>query len=78
MNLSDAIRVKIYNLLEKNGVNVWYVCKKSGVPCSTITTFLNGKTKLLKIDNILHICEAFDMTLSEFFADEVFNDVFSE
>ncbi len=78
MSLSDAIRVKIYNLLEENGVNVWYVCKKSGVPCSTITTFLNGKTKLLKIDNILHICEAFDITLSEFFEDKIFNDVFSE
>ncbi len=78
MSLSDAIRVKIYNLLEENGVNVWYVCKKSRVPCSTITTFLNGKTKLLKIDNILHICEAFDITLSEFFEDKIFNDVFSE
>ncbi len=78
MELSDAIRVKFYKLLEENGVNIWYVCKKSGIPCSTITTFLNGKTKLLKLDNILHICEAFNITLSEFFADEVFNDVVSE
>lgn len=76
MDLSDAIRVKIYNLLKENNVNVWYVCKKSGIPCSTITTFLNGKTKLLKIDNILHICEAFDISLGEFFSDEVFKDIY--
>lgn len=78
MDLSDAIRLKIYNLLQEHNVNIWYVCKESGIPCSTITTFLNGKTKMIRIDNILHICEAFNITLSEFFGDEVFNNVKSD
>ncbi len=78
MQLSDAIRLKVNNLLKEHDVNIWYVCKESGIPCSTITTFLNGKTKLLKLDTLLHICEVFNLTLSEFFADNLFNDVESD
>ena len=48
------------------------------VVISTITTFLNGKTKLLKLDTLLHICEVFNLTLSEFFSDNIFNDVESD
>ena len=72
MQLSDANRLKINNLVKDNNVNVWYICKNTGIPCSTITTFLNGKTKLPQIDTLLYICEAFNITLSEFFNDDVF------
>ena len=78
MQLSDSIRLKVNNLLKEHDVNIWYVCKESGIPCSTITTFLNGKTKLLKLDTLLHICEVFNLTLSEFFSDNIFNDVESD
>ncbi len=54
-------------------MNVWKFCKMSGVPCSTISTFMSGKTELLKIDNLLHICEGFNITLREFFSDEMFD-----
>ena len=78
MQLSDAIRLKINKLIKDNNVNVWSICKYSGIPCSTLTTFLNGKTKLLKIDTLLHICEVFNVTLSDFFNDELFIEVESE
>ena len=78
MQLSDAIRLKINKLIKDNNVNVWYICKYSGIPCSSLTTFLNGKTKLLKIDTLLHICEVFNVTLSDFFNDELFIEVESE
>jgi len=75
MELSNAIRLRINNLMKNNNVNVWYIVKQSGIPCSTLTTFLNGKTQLLKIDTLLHVCEAFSITLAEFFSDEIFKDV---
>lgn len=78
MQLSDAIRLKINNLMKDKNVNVWYICKNTAIPCSTITTFLNGKTKLPQIDTLLYICEAFNITLSEFFNDDVFKDVESD
>lgn len=75
MNLSEAIRKRIAILLKEKGWKIWALCKETGVPCSTITTFMNGKTSLIKLDTLLHICEGFVITLGEFFSHPVFKDV---
>lgn len=75
MNLSEAIRKRIAILLKEKGWKIWDLCKETGVPCSTITTFINGKTSLIKLDTLLHICEGFRITLSDFFNHPVFKDV---
>ena len=71
MRLSDAIRKRIKYYLEEKNMNVWKLCKMSGIPCSTISTFMSGKTELLKIDTLLHICEGFN--IREFFSDKMFD-----
>lgn len=73
MKLSNAIRKRIKYYLKQNNMNVWSLCKNSGIPCSTISTFMSGKTELLKIDTLLHICEGFGITLGEFFTDSIFD-----
>lgn len=78
MELSEAIRKRIKYYLKEKNINMWKLCKLSGIPCSTISTFMSGKTELLKIDTLLHICEGFQITLKEFFDDVIFNDVISE
>ena len=75
MKLSNAIRKRINFYLKEKNINVWTLCKLSGIPCSTISTFLNGKTELIKLDTLLHICEGFKITLKEFFDDPLFIDV---
>ena len=45
----------------------------SGIPCSTISTFMIGKTELLKLDTLLHMCECFGITLGEFFTNPMFD-----
>ena len=78
MELSEAIRKRIKYYLKEKNINMWKLCKLSGIPCSTISTFMSGKKELLKIDTLLHICEGFQITLKEFFDDSIFNDVISE
>ncbi len=73
MKLSDAIRKRIKYYLKEKNMNVWKLCKMSGIPCSTISTFMSGKTELIKIDTLLHICEGFEITLGEFFAEAMFD-----
>lgn len=73
MKLSDAIRKRIKFYLKEKNMNIWKLCKMSGIPCSTISTFMSGKTELLKIDTLLHICEGFNITLREFFSNEMFD-----
>ena len=67
MKLSDAIRKRIKYYLKEKNMKVWDLCKHSGIPCSTISTFMSGKTELIKIDTLLHICNGFDITLKDFF-----------
>ena len=73
MKLSDAIRKRIKFYLKEKNMNVWKLCKMSGIPCSTISTFMSGKTELIKLDTLLHICEGFGITLGEFFTEQMFD-----
>lgn len=73
MKLSDAIRKRIKFYLKEKKMNVWTLCKMPGIPCSTISTFMSGKTELIKLDTLLHICEGFNITLGEFFTEPMFD-----
>ena len=73
MKLSDAIRKRIKFYLKEKNMNVWKLCKMSGIPCSTISTFMSGKTELIKLDTLLHICKGFGITLGEFFTEQIFD-----
>ena len=73
MKLSDAIRKRIKFFLKEKNMNVWKLCKMSGIPCSTISTFMSGKTELIKLNTLLHMCEGFGITLGEFFTNSMFD-----
>lgn len=73
MKLSNAIRNRIKYYLKLNNMKMWDLCKYSGIPCSTLSTFMFGKTELLKLDTLLHICNGFNITLQEFFSDSIFD-----
>ena len=75
MTLSDAVRQRIKYYLNKKQMTIWKLFKASGIPRSTICSFMNGTTELIKLDTLLHICEGFNITLIEFFSDPMFNEV---
>lgn len=78
MKLSDAIRKRIKYYLKIQDMNIWDLCKATAIPCSTISTFMSGKTELIKLDTILHICEGFNISLGEFFTDSIFDNTYQE
>ena len=78
MKLSDAIRKRIKYYLKINNMKIWDLCKATGIPCSTISTFMSGKTELIKLDTLLHICEGFNISLGEFFTDSIFDNTYQE
>ena len=75
MYLSDAIRERIRFYQKKKGMSLWALFKASGVPMSTLAAFMSKRTELLKLDTLLHICEGFDITITEFFEDDIFKEV---
>ena len=75
MYLSDAVRNRIKYYQKKNNMSLWALFKSSGVPMSTLAAFMSKRTELIKLDTLLHICEGFGITLTEFFEDDIFSVV---
>ena len=74
MEFSDVVALKIKELMKEKDVSIYKLETLTGVYSSTITLFLNRKTKTIRLENLLYICEALGTNLSEFFADERFNE----
>ena len=75
MYLSDAVRDRIRFYQNQKNMSLWALFKASGVPMSTLAAFMSKRTELIKLDTLLHICEGFGITLTEFFEDSIFKDV---
>ena len=75
MYLSDAMRVRIKKLIEKNNINGNKLALNSGINRSNINRFLRGQNKSITIESITLICQALNITLTDFFDDKVFENV---
>ena len=75
MDLSEAIRIRINNLMKDYNLNVSKLSTLAGISRSTLSKFLSGKRKYIRIDIIEYICEAFNIKLTDFFNDELFNNI---
>ncbi len=73
MKLVEAIALRVKNILEDRGINQYYLHKNGGIPRSTISELINLKKKNVSIDTIYQICSTLEITLVEFFDDELFD-----
>lgn len=75
MYLSEAIRIRINNLITENNLNGNKLALYSGMNRSNINRFLRRKNKSIKIESITLICQGLNISLKDFFDDDVFKDV---
>lgn len=75
MDLSEAIRVRINNLVIERNINVSTLCTLAGISRSTLSKFLSGKRKIIRLDIIEYICEGLNISLKDFFDDGVFDNI---
>ena len=52
MDLSQAIRIRITNLIEERNLNVSKLSTMAGISRATLSKFLSGQRKYLRIDII--------------------------
>lgn len=78
MQLAEATKLRILGLLKEKNMKPFELSKAAGISLPTLTDFMKGDTKNLRMDTILHICEGFNITLKEFYDNELFDDVISE
>lgn len=72
MDFSDLIALKIKELMKEKDMTIYKLETLSEVYSSTIAQFLTRKTKTIRLENLLFLCEALGISLSDFFADKRF------
>lgn len=78
MKLEDAIRTRILTLANERKITINKVSTLSGLPHTTLLAFMNKDTHDPRISTLLHICEAFNISLADFFDCELFTNVMQE
>ena len=74
MNLDEAIKTRINELVKDNKMTLTALCLNSNLTPSTIFDFMAGKSKCPKVITIKKLCASANITLEEFFARDYFNN----
>ena len=75
LDLSQAIRIRITNLINERNLNVSKLSTMAGISRATLSKFLSGQRKYLRIDILEYICEGLNMKLKDFFDDKIFENI---
>ena len=75
MELSQAIRIRITNLIEERNLNISKLSTMAGISRATLSKFLSGQRTYLRIDIIEYICEGLNIKLKDFFNDPIFDSI---
>ena len=74
MKLNDAIVKRIGEICTERNSNVCDIALKGGMSPSAIYDVMKGRTKCSKIVTVKRFCEGAEMTLSQFFDRDYFNE----
>lgn len=75
MKVSKAISIKINKICNERNISVNKLANISCLTQSTVQHLVNGESKNPKLLTIIRICDGLDMTLQEFFSDDLFRNL---
>ena len=75
MTLSDAIKKRVFELVEGSRSTLTSLCINSKITPSTMFDFMSGKSKHLSIVTIKKLCNGANLTLKQFFSRDYFNSI---
>lgn len=78
MKIKQAVAQRIINLCKERGIAVNALGNISGVNPSTIYSMLNSKSQNPGVVSIQKICDGLEISIREFFDDDIFNDIEQE
>ncbi len=78
MLLCTAVRQRIINLADERNITLHKLSLNSGIPYSTLSSFMNGKSNSITLTTLLHLCEGANVELQDFFKDPLFKEVEAE
>lgn len=78
MNISEAVAMRILELCREKNITVNKLSTISGITQSTVNDIVNHKAKNIGIITIKKLCDGLDMTITEFFENDLFRNLEQE
>lgn len=78
MGVKDAVVVRFFEILKERNMRANELANLSGITPSTVYSMLDGRRKEITINVIKKLCDGLDMTLGEFFAAPIFDELEQE
>ena len=75
MKLTEAIAIRVKNLLKEKGVSQYWLFKNGGVPGSTVSNVVNNNKKRVSTETVYQICATLGISLKDFFDDKMFDNI---
>jgi transcriptional regulator with XRE-family HTH domain len=74
MTVLEAIKQRIENLLKERGMTMYRLSMNSGVGHGALSGVMSLRNKALNFQTVIKIAGGFDMTVSAFLDDPIFNE----
>ena len=78
MSVGEAVRIRISELCVQRGISLNKLADISGVTQSTLNNIVSGRNKSTTVSTIKKLCDGLDITIDEFFCEELFHDLEQE
>ncbi len=78
MNIGNAVRKRILELCYERNITINKLSTMSGVTQSTINNIVSGRNNSTMMSTIKKLCDGLDISISEFFSSEVFENLEQE
>ena len=78
MQIADAVKERIIDLCHDNNISINKLAVMSGQTQSTLQSLIDGKSKNPKLLTLVRVCDSLNITLKEFFDNDLFNNIDTE
>ncbi len=78
MNIGEAVKLRILDLCKKNSITVNKLATECGITQSTLSNIVGGRNNSTTISTIKKICDGLGISIQEFFASALFDNLEQE
>lgn len=72
-NISEAVTIRLKELLDERGLSVYKLERMSAVSHDTLKSIMKGKTKGVNLKTLIALSDGLGITVSEFLNSELFS-----
>ncbi len=73
MTVNDAVAKRISVLLKEKDMTLYRLEQNSGIQHGSMACIMNGRNKTFTLSTVIMLAHGFNMTLTEFLDDEIFD-----